>query len=407
MADVAFNNFQQMQFQAQAAQAKARQMNVGIPLDMMANGSVPGGSLIIADTFTPSNPNDKLSHGEMVNMSARGNGFKGNVLTLAQQGAEATSSKAFDADGQLLFAKHTPEETRKLVASYGTNDATALLQRQTKMVDMATASGAKNSALNISMGGSVASQTAKLYSEAGMAWNPKLSPEAQAAGKTMATNLAGAYGLSVDKMMSSDPKISGPERARLAESLAKGLDGAVSGSPEVAKAKRDFATSVGRFEAGRNSVVIAAGNEGDYAQQIGDDAHGNRPSKLPKSFNTNFLDTPAATMVGATRWSQGASGPVERRAEYSNVNSSVDIYASGSLSTNGDQKAEDHGTSFAAPRVAATMAALHKANPKMSSSQIEGLMRNSLTHSLNTGGGDVSVLDYGKSSDFMVGRAPQ
>lgn len=407
MADFAINNLQQIQAQMQVMQAQARQFQVGAPLDKMTTGSVPGGSLIIADSFMPSNPNDKFAHGEMVNMSARGNGFKGNVFTLNQQGAEGTFAKATSADDSLLFEKHTPEQTRALVASFGTNNALSLLQRQTKMVDMATASGAKNSALNISMGGSVASQTAKLYSEAGMAWNPELSPEAQAAGKTMATNFAGAYGLSVDKMMSSDPKISGPERARLAEALAKGLDGAVSGSPAVTKAKRDFATSVGRFEAGRNSVVISAGNEGDYAKQIGDDAHGNQPTKLPKSFNTNFLSTPEATMVGATRWSQGTAGPVERRAEYSNVNSGVDIYASGSLSTNGDQKAEDHGTSFAAPRVAATMAALHKANPKMSSAQIEDLMRNSLTHSLNTGGGDISVLDFGKSSDFMVGRAPQ
>ena len=408
MADIGFSNMAMMQAQMQAQiQMQMQQSKVGAPIDKMPTGSVPGGSLIIADSFIPSSPSDKFSHGEMVNMSARGNGFKGPVFTLAQQGAEGTAAKAFKAEQGLLFEKHTPAETRALVASFGANDALSLLQRQTKMVDIASASGVKNSALNISMGSSVASQTGRLYSEASMAWHPELTKEAQAAGKTMVTNFAGAYGLSVDKLMSSNPKISGPERARLAEALAKGLDGAVANSPAVAKAKQDFATSVGRFEAGRNSVVISSGNEGDYAKQIGDDTHGYQPTKLPKSFNTNFLNTPAATMVGATRWSQGASGPVERQAEYSNVNSGVDIYASGSLSTNGDQKAEEHGTSFAAPRVAAAMAALHKANPKMSSAQIESLMHNSLTHGLNTGNGSISVLDYGKSSDFMVGRAPQ
>lgn len=118
--------------------------------------------------------------------------------------------------------------------------------------------------------------------------------------------------------------------------------------------------------------------------------------------------TPAATVVGATRWSNVANGPTEKVAGYSSASSGLAIYASGSLDLQKDGKgAETFGTSFAAPRVAATMATLHKQNPQMSSAQIEHLMKTKFTHQLETSSGSVSVLDYHKSSDLMVGRASQ
>ena len=408
MADMAMQQVQQMHTMHLQMQQMQRQQKVGPPLEQMPTGSVPAGSLIIADVFTPSQPEDKFSHGEMVNMSAVRDGFKGQVFTQAQPGSTVRDSRQLQAEGRLFDPKATPQQTRENVAEYARNNALSILESQTQLINGASDSGAKNSALNISAGGSVGFQTLSLYADAAMAWNPKLPKGSQEAGLTAATNFAEAYGLDVNKMTSSDPKISGPERARLQEALAKGVDGSLQSSPEVAKAKREFTTAVGRFESGRNSVVISAGNEGNFAQQLAEDSHGYAAKTLPKSFTTNFLDTPAATMVGATRWNNGNSGAQEQVADYSNVNSGVDIYASGSLSLNNNQKADTHGTSFAAPRVAATMAALHKQNPQMSSAQIEALMKQSLTHSLNgSAGGSVSVLDYQKSSDFMVGRNPQ
>jgi hypothetical protein len=404
MADMAFQAFNQ---QLNQLQAQVRQWKVGKPLEQMT-GAVQPGSLIIADLFTPSSPEDKFAHGEMVGQAATGNGFRGPILTQAQPGSNARVIEQAKAQNSLLQPL-TPEETRASVASFGRNSALQLLERQTQVVGNATASGAKNSALNISMGGSVASDTLNLFAQAGMAWNKDLPKEAQQAGLQISTNFAKAYGLDVAKLTSDDPKVAGPERVKLQEALAKGLDASVQSSPEVAKARRDFATAVGRFESGRNSVVIAAGNEGDFAAQMAKESHGYQAKNLPSSFNTNYLDTPEATMVGATRWHNTKNGGLqERQADYTNVNAGVDLYASGSLSTDGDQKADTHGTSFAAPRVAATMASLHKANPTMSSSQIEALMRNSLTHNLNSGSGSISVLDFQRSSSLNAsGGNPQ
>jgi hypothetical protein len=406
MAGMDMAMMQAHHFQQQHA-AMQRQFSVGAPVERLPAGSIPAGSLIINDVFTPTNPTDKYSHGEMVNLTAQRDGFKGNVFTHTSA-VDMNRGMASSNAAQGFFKPNaTPEETRANLSTVATHDALGLLQDQTKAIDIATASGAKNSALNMSLGGSIASTTEKLYWTAATAWDNKAKPEVRESGLTAAQNMASAYGLSVDKLTSTDPKISGPERARLQSALMNGVNGALEGSPEVGKAKREYATSVGRFESNRNSVVVASGNEGEILEAFRKDASGNSPQNVPKNFNSNYLDTPEATMVGATRWNNGSKGLQEQIAGYSNVNSGVDVFASGSLSLENDQKADVHGTSFAAPRVAATMATLHKQNPTLSSSQIEALMRSSLTHQLDNGNSSVSVLDYQKSSDFMVGRNPQ
>jgi hypothetical protein len=417
-ADGHFRAMEQMR----AFAALQRQASVGpaIAPALCEQTKVPAGSLIIADFFEASPPQDpnnirpteKFSHGEMVNMAARQNGFKGSVMTQVQPGATQRYTNQTKAEESFFDPKATPEQTRANLASFASNGALGLLESQTQVVNGAIASGAKNSALNLSVGGSTASLTERAYSSASMAWmkpDPKYSPEvnerARADGLVAATNFAEAYGLDVNKMTSKDPKVAGPERARLQEALMNGIDGSLAKNPEVRKAKQDFTTAVGRFESGRNSVVISSGNEGSIIGRMAKDSHGYKAKDIPKTFDTNFLDTPEATMVGATRWTNGSAGLKERVAGYSSNDSGVDIYASGSLSVSGKQVKDGEGTSFAAPRVAATMAELHKKHPNMTSAQIESFMRQSLTHPLNTSsGGTVSVLDYHKSSDFLVGR---
>lgn len=414
------NQVFELQLRAQQAQEMMRQTSVGPaaqPAGPCGPPTVPSGSLIIADVFLPSppsNPNqlkpsDYFSHGEMVNMTARQNGFKGPVFTQSQPLMMQRNQERTRAE-EGFFKPATPEQTRANLANYSQARALSLLESQTQMVNGATATGTRNSALNLSMGGSLADLTLGAYSNASMAWmpaDPKFSKEVndrvRADGLVAATNFASAYGLDVKKMMSSDPKVSGPERARLQEALANGINGSLKASPEVRKAKQDFATAVGRFEAGHNSVVISSGNEGDIAGLMARDSHGHRARNMPANFDTNFLDTPAATMVGATRWTNGGGTLKEGVAQYSSRQSGVDIYASGSLSLSNNQKKDVTGTSFAAPRVAATMAELHRRNPNLSSSQVEALMRQSLTHPLNGSGGTVSVLDYQQSANFNAG----
>lgn len=396
-----FQNESMLQMQQQMA-AQARRFSVGP--DPNQSKPTPG-SLIIADYFTPSNPNDTFAHGEIVGMSARQNGFRGPVFTLDQASVDISGSSqaiAF-AEQAITNPESSPEDILRAISTRTAAQSVSLVEQQTQMVRNATASGAKNSALNISMGQSKAGLSSELYSHATGAWNPEASREDREYGTTVAGNYAKAYGLNLESLQSSDPAVSGPERAKLQQSLIGHVDHAVENSSRMKEAQRNWTTEVRRFESGNNSVVISAGNDGNAAEQMIKDAAGS-PVMAPRDFQKNFLEIPEVTTVGATRWVNSENGPVEQSANYSSRSAGIDIFASGSVDYDGDQKADNWGTSFSAPRVASTMAELHRQNPTMTSAQVENLMRNRLTHNLNTGSGEVQVLDYQKSSDVLVGR---
>ncbi len=391
---------------SQAEQSKLvallRQQNVG---PVASPGNVPSGSLIIADSFTPSRPEDKFAHGETVARSARFDGFRGPLRTLSPEGSSSGYQKAGTAEDGFYKENATPAETRANVKNYALGSVLGVLDTDTQAVQSATASGATNSALNLSQGRSRADIASRVYGAASFAWSDDLKPEHKEFADGVTQNFAGAYGLDMAKLKSQDPKVSGPERLKLQEAIIGSVDSSLNQSPQVRAAKNRFTTEVNRFESNRNSVVISSGNDGDVIDAFKKDASGLTPRNLPKNFDTNVLDTPQATMVGATRWFDNGNGLTEKVAGYSSVQSGVDIFASGSVATKVSGQADTFGTSFAAPRVAATMATLHKMNPSMSSAQVENLMKNSMTHSLNSGnGGQIDVLDYQTSSNLMVGR---
>lgn len=286
------------------------------------------------------------------------------------------------------------------MGSYAKNSALFSLEGQTHALNHATSSGARNSVLNMSQGDSLAGITSRIYFDAAAAWNPNAQAKHQQEGEVAAKNLATAYGLDYSRLSSSDPKVSGQERSRLQQAIMNGVESGFTGSPEVAKATKDFATAVGRFESGHNSVVIAAGYSGNVLSKLEKDANGCPPGKVPADFDNSFLDTPEATLVGATHWRSSGGQLTESVADFSGNNSGNDLYASGSVGLKQPKSAETFGTSFAAPRVAATMATLHRQNPNMSSSQIEGLMMSNFTEQLYTGNGPIAVLDHQKSSDL-------
>ena len=392
----------ELQSQRQGLDGKVRQERVGPEATL---GQVPSGSLIISDGFIPSS-SDSASHGETVAQSARFDGFRGPVRTLAMASSTTDSQRLKEAEDGFYNFDSTPEETRSNIGSYAQASATHVLNTEIQMVQKATDSGAKNSALNLSQGRSRADISTSIYSKAASSWADGLDADQQKFAEGVSQKFADAYGLDMAKLSSKDPKISGPERQKLQEGIIGTVDSSINDSPQVSAAKKRFATEVNRFESNNNSVVISSGNEGDLINTLKKDASGLTPRNLPKNFDTNLLDTPQATMVGATRWFENENGLTERVANYSSVQSGVDIFASGSVATKVSGRADTFGTSFAAPRVAATMATLHKLNPSMSSSQIENLMKSSLTHNLNSGNGSqVDVLDYQMSSNLMVGRA--
>ena len=379
-------------------QAKVRQENVGPALGT-GGEAPPAGSLIIADNFIPSREDDRYGHGEIVNLAALQNGFKGDVFTRTQPFTLNTFHAQTQAESVLSNPQAKADEVLRAVSQKASAMAAGNLEAQTKVANEAAASGAKNTALNISMGTSKSSVTADLYGHAAMAWNPKSNEHAQEAGMVVAGNLAKAYSLDLSKLQSTDPKVAGPERLKLQQHLVRHVDQSFEKSPLVQGAKKRWKEAVNKFESGNNSVVISAGNSGKEGDTLVKDAHGSRV-RVPRDFEKNVLEIPEVTSVGATRWFKTKDGLKEFKAKYSSRGTEVDLYASGSVDTDNDGKADTFGTSFAAPRVAATMAWLHKNHPKLSSSKIEQLLRKQMTHKL----GREDVLDHRKSRRSLSGN---
>ena len=47
------------------------------------------------------------------------------------------------------------------------------------------------------------------------------------------------------------------------------------------------------------------------------------------------------------------------------------------------------------------MAGIHRAHPEMNHKQVEALMKQQLTHSLDTENGAIAPLDYGTTLDYL------
>lgn len=393
------NNFSinnnQLNMMRMQQDARTRQAKTGPALETAQS---PQGSLIIADSFTPSS--HTLSHGELVGGAARQAGYKGQILTTTGSGPGGAEINAISsAQRTLSSSQSTPRDVLRAVDKYTAAETVALMDGRTKVLNNATAKGTRNSAINMSQGGSKAQAVDRLYGPAALAWNAK-DPEAKALGQSIAGNYAKAFDLDMSKLESSDPKVSGPERAKLQTALSRRVDRTLAKHPKVTEAKQNWSQAVKDFESGNNSVVIPSGNERDFTKRLNADLNGQKVGR-PRDFEQNLLETPEVTSVGATRWYKNEDGLKEVQSDYGSRGQGVDIYASGSMDTNKDGVADTFGTSFAAPRVAATMAELHKRNPGMSSSQVENLMRQQLTHNLETPGGNIEVLDYARTANFL------
>ncbi len=389
--------------QMQQMQQMASQHRVGPPISMM-KGRIPQGTLIVGDAFGPMGPGQD-AHGSLVNQAGRQQGFKGLTVTY-QQGASMASRESSNAFQNLGTPELSKEEARASISSYASLTATGTVNDQIDAVHQAINSGARNSVLNLSMGTSKARLSGDLLFEASFGWNNDPSVDRELAD-TVLDNFATAFDLSSDRLKSDDPSISGPERQMLQQGVVDLVGRSLDSSQELAEAQKSWVEAVDIFETeGKNSVVVSAGNQGDTLDELSKQAHGLK-LKTSSDFETSVLETPAVTSVGATRWYTTDQGLQERVADYNSNASGIDIYASGSVDVDGDQKADNWGTSFSAPRVSVSMAELHRRNPDMTSAEIEALMKKDLTHELDNGNGTVTVLDYKLAADFLAaGQAP-
>lgn len=345
----------------------------------------PAGSLVLIDTFEDNI--QEAAHGNRAAYAARQHGFKGPIYA-ESIGPDQTPGPRDSNNARMLLGlgPQDPAVTRQAIQDISRFSHRELLEDVTGDLNKINQRGLHDSAVNVSYGVTPQRVAEEMYRDVrnGALFGGTLN---------FSQNVLNAYGIDKEKFNHPDTSISGPERAKLQQALLSAAEAGAQ-SPDVKKAEAEYARAVQSLESRNNSVVVSAGNQQEILGKLSADAGGIKPKVGPNS-NHNILANSQVTTVGATRWMENGS---ERVASYSNRDPQVDVYASGSIGNGQDpQKANASGTSFASPRVAGAMAAVHGTHPGLTSSQAENLMRNRLTHPL----GDVDVLDYQRAQQFM------
>ena len=351
----------------------------------------PAGSLVIVDTFVPTNQG--AGHGNVAAFATRQQGFRGNIYAESIGGDNPNASNVSMQARQVLDFPQSPELTRQAVQDYSRYRQRELLENVTGDLNKLRDRGLHDSSVNVSFGDSSMRVANQLLNDVRDGTHP-MSPNYQ-----FSQNILQAYNIDGGKLASSDPNVSGPERHRLQQALLEATQRG-GDSPDVRQAQGQYQTAVRDLQARHNSVVVAAGNDQEIAANWTREANGIRPQAAPNA-NHNVLVNSDVTTVGATQWTRGADGLRERVAPYSNQDPEVDIYASGAVGNGRDvNRMNVDGTSFAAPRVAAAEAMLRGTHPGASAQQIRNLMNNRLTHSVFNAQG-AGVLDFGATELYL------
>ncbi len=201
--------------------------------------------------------------------------------------------------------------------------------------------------------------------------------------------MASAYDLDYDTLMDPDPARHRPERQRLQQALVDHVSGVVDHDPAVEAARENWRTSVNSFESRHNSVVAAAANDGRINNNLSF-RNGGLSLVLPEDFEVNLLSIDEVTSVGAVTT---VAGEV-RVAGYTSLSEHNAFFADGDLGS-------DAGTSFAAPRGAKTMTGLHCQNRHLNSDEVEQLLVDSLTESIEVEPGQaIAVLQEAPTQTF-------
>lgn len=349
------------------------------------------GSLYIRDSFTPSfgfsGGIPEVPHGVNVAGAAGQQAGVGAKLT-PSVGDEPAAIMNFNPEYRALGTKEmSPEQARAALTGDIEYRSTQFLDNQSDYLERLTASGAENSAANFSLGSSKASESFRVYEMALGALGK--------GNKTLSDNFIKAYGVDEAKIRSRDDGVQQAELSKLQQSIINHVSDTWDNSDKIGNSVDRWDGAVEKFEKGKNSVVISAGNEGDV-EEFMEKVTGKHQLNVPSDFETNILENDLVTSVGAT----DGKG---KRAEYSSESGGVDIYANGNYQAAAGAEPVE-GTSFASPRVGVVMAELHKLNPDMTSAQVETLMRNKLSQPLAQGNSAAPVLRSDASLSFLRGQ---
>lgn len=330
-----------------------------LPAVAQSQGQLAPGTLVLTDYFESKMP-DNPPHGQQVEESARKQGFQGPIVRReAPENAEILKSRRLTT--YLDQRQYEPAEMRQLVRDYAVQSQVGPLKSATQELDAIRQGGLRNGAVNLSRGSGEAQVVEALYGRLQEAWSPTASFDQTKAIRRL-DKVAPAYGLDAAQVRTNPA-----ERAKLQQALIDEVDAASAESPELKAAQADYERAVRELEANHNSVVVAAANSGELLEHMAQDAGGVTPH-VSGDFWRNRLASDATTMVG------GMSG--ERIGAYTNPDPGMDLYADGDVKQ-GDRLV-NWGTSFATPRVSATMAEIHRRNPGMTSAEVEALLTRDL-----------------------------
>lgn len=314
------------------------------------------GQLVVLDSFfAPADFAGSL-HGPAVCQTARTAGFAGPLVavdcTFSLQPETRETMHRVEVADSLWRQQSSPQLARAVLREWAVEDRCYALGRVAEHVEQLATCGLRDSAVNLSLGTNSASAVRKLLAET----MPVGSPEQQARAGRTTVQLLQAFEGDVGRFLDPDPEVSGKERAALLERMCRLLHSAGADERwQAAKARYDHATE--QLEAAHNSLVVAAGNEGDTAELLGQWALGHFVAR-PDGMEANDFVNARVTVVGA------ADGT--RAADYTSADPELDVYADGSAGEGGAC-----GTSFAAPRVASRLALLHAEAPGSSSEAVE------------------------------------
>lgn len=292
-------------------------------LDYLRQHNAPGSLVVLDQFFQPAGTD--LTHGRMVSATARGAGFTGPLLeldtTYSLQPETAGKLEQMAAVQQTFERATDPQQIRDSLRELSVLKRSYSLERSAESLEQLKEAGLRDSAVNLSLGHNAADESRRLL-------------ERSLTDHKLLLQLVRGF--------CDDPQDLGPTgRAAMVGRLTQWLQDTTL-DPRWQASKQRYNEAVEGLSVNRNSVVVAAGNEGETPAFLQAWCSGQVPS-LPSGFENNDLSNSKVTVVGA---SQGGE-----RAAYTSRDGEIDVYADGT-SLLGDEQ----GTSFAAPRVAAQLA---------------------------------------------------
>ena len=334
------------------------------------------GALVIEDTFKPSPELGGLAHGDLVKGAAQQTGFQGKIFERTAP-LQAPENDQYRAANDLMHQSGLPrDQFLKAFRDRTSSDDISFLRDQTAELNRLRQSGFHDGAVNYSQGSSKENDVSNDIRELRQSLHP--ADSATADEKQRLANLSDNYGraFGVEPAKLAQESKEGHEQwSKLEQGVVDQVNQARDGNTDLKQAKSDYDQASARLARKNVSIAVAGENGGRDMARFAQLGNGTAP-KIPADYYQNPLSNSSSLTVGATGSLQSAPGAKEAIAPY---NSPVkdSVLADGRIGFGGQAQ---QGTSFATPRVAATLAQLHGDYPDNSNKVVEGALLHDTTH---------------------------